>query len=275
MSIFLNGKFIPEEEAKVSVLEPGFLYGWGLFETIRSYHDKTVYFDAHIERIKNSCKLLSLRFPYSAVRIKNIIKKAVSLSGLNDAYVRLTLWKAASGTDTSVIVKKYEPYSLKKYQKGMSLAVSSLRQLEENILAKHKTANRLLYELSFQEAKNRGFDGALILNSRGYIAETSRSNIFFVKDNALFTPALACGCLDGITRRVIFDSARKIRLKIIEGNFTLTDLCNSDEAFLTNSLAGVMPLASVEKKRIGEGAKRFKLTRVFMKKYALLLKNGN
>jgi branched-subunit amino acid aminotransferase/4-amino-4-deoxychorismate lyase len=273
--IFLNGQFLTPDEAKVSVLTPGLLYGLGLFETMRSYQDKIVYFGAHIGRIKNSCKLLGLHLPYSAAAIRNIIKRAVGLGGLNDAYVRLTLWKAIRGADISVIVKQYQPYAPEKYQKGMSLAVSSLRQQEDNLLARHKTTNRLLYELSLREARNRGFEGALILNSRGYIAEASRSNIFFAKGNAIFTPALACGCLEGITRRVIFDLARKNKLKIIEANFTLRDLYDSDEAFLTNSLAGVMPLASVEKKRIGEGAKKFKLTRFFMKEYSLLLRDGD
>jgi branched-subunit amino acid aminotransferase/4-amino-4-deoxychorismate lyase len=124
-----------------------------------------------------------------------------------------------------------------------------------------------------KEAKNKSFDEAIILNNRGFIAEGSRSNIFLVKDNRIFTPALECGCLDGITRRVIFDLAQKHNLKIQGGNFTPQDLRESDEAFLSNSLIGVMPAVSVDKYPIGKG-RVGRITKFFMSKYHLLLKNG-
>lgn len=269
--VFLNGKFLKAEQARVSILDPGFLYGFGLFETMRSYHQRIIYFDEHLERIRNSCKIMEMKFPYPPDKLKEIIKRAIKINNLSDAYVRLTLWKAQKGISTLVTVKKYRPYPLDKYKKGLRARISGLKQNEDSPLAQLKTSNYLLYRLAHLEAKNKGFDEAVILNQRGYIAETSRANIFLVKDKALFTPSLECGCLDGITRRVILDLAKKYRIPANEGKFSLSDLSSADEAFCTNSLFGLMPLASLERKKLAKGPGQYELTRFFSRKYQRLL----
>lgn len=255
---------------KVFELDPGFLCGFGLFETMRAYKNKIVYLDAHLKRIQESSRPLRLRCP-PRVKLKKIIQKAIKVNGFTDAYVRLTLWKAVKGTGISVIVKKHIPYSSRKYQTGIKVMVSGLRQNENSFLSNIKTTSRLLYELSYQEAKEKGFEESIILNSRGYLAEGSRSNVFLVQGNALFTPSLSCGCLAGITRKVIFDLAKKHGIKICEGNFTLGDAYQADEMFLTNSLAGAMPVASINNKIIGKG-RCGRLTGFLIKKYRCLLK---
>lgn len=271
--VFLNGRFLDSRKAKISVLTTGILFGWGLFESMRSYNGTIVYLEEHLKRIRDSAKLIAINLSFSFAKLKRIIKEMVDKNSLKDAYVRLTLSESERGTDILVIAKRYQPYSIKKYRKGFCTAVSSLRQLEDSLLARIKSTSRLLYQLSLKEAKDRGFDEAIILNSRGYIAETSRSNIFLVKGRQLFTPSLSCGCLAGITRKVIFDLAKKNNLKIYEGKFTLKDLYEADEAFLTNSLMGVMPLISVGGHLI-KNALRGKVTGYFIKKYNSLLKNG-
>lgn len=269
--VFLNGKFLKAEQAKVSTLDAGFLYGFGLFETMRSYHCHIVYLDLHLERIRNSCKLMDMKFPYPLNKLKAGIERTVEINNFPDAYVRLSLWKAQRGTDTLILVKKYRPYPAHKYKNGFRACVSRFRQNEDSFLARLKTSNYLLYRLAYLEAKNKGFDEAIILNSRGYIAETSRANIFLVKDKALFTPSLECGCLDGITRRLILNLAKKYRIPVNEGNFTLSDLFNADEVFFTNSLMGIMPLASLERKRLKQRPGQYRLTGFFGKKYKSLL----
>ncbi len=260
-----------EQEAKISIFEPGFLFGWGLFETMRAYQNKIVYFAAHLERMESSAKLLELRIPYSLPKLKKIIRETVRERAFKDAYVRLTLFKTRKGAGISVIVKKYTPYSAQKYRQGIKVAVSPFKQDENSFLARVKSANRLLYELSYLEAKKKGFAGAVILNSRGYVAQGTRSNIFLVKDNVLFTPCLSCGCLAGITRKVIFALARKYKIRVEEGKFTLGDLYQADEVFFTNSLSGVMPVASIERKRIGK-SRCGRITKFFIEKYNSLLK---
>lgn len=268
--VFLNGRFIAKDEARLSLFSPGFLCGWGLFETMRAYNNKIVYLDSHLKRIKRSCQLIKIKFPYSLSQLKEIIQRAVKINGFRDAYVRLTLCKSDSATDISVIVKKYKPYPSFKYKQGFRTCIAGLRQNENYLLARLKTTNHLFYQLAYLQAKRRGFEEAIILNNRGYICEGSRSNLFFVKDSGIFTPALECGCLDGITRKVVFDLTKKYSLKINEGNFTLPDLYSADEAFLTNSLMGIMPLAGIEKQPIPRG----RITQFLMREYSLLLKNA-
>jgi branched-chain amino acid aminotransferase len=270
---FLNGRFLPKEEAKVSISIPGLLCGFGLFETMRLCNEKVVYFDAHLKRIKNSSALAGMKMAYSPSRLKEIIKHTVKINGFKDAYVRLTLCRGEAGTTTLIIVRKYKPYLPKKYKKGFHAAVSKFRQ-NDPFFARMKTTSRLFYELGFQEARNKGFDEAIILNNHACLCEATRSNIFFIKDNEIFTPDLECGCLGGVTRQVIFYLAKVYNIKMYEGNFTLEDIYGADEAFLTNSLMGVMPLRVIEKHHIGKSTRSFRLTRFFMRKYNDLLKNG-
>jgi len=271
--VFLNGKFIPKLKAQLPLISPGFLYGFGLFETMRAYNNRIVYFDAHLKRLKRSAGLLDIRCRYSLIQLKEIIYEAVKINGLKDAYVRLTLWKSERGADILVIAKKYHPYPCRKYKKGFGACISILRQNENYFLAQLKTTNYLLYRLACIKAQENGFDEAIILNNKGYIAEASRSNLFFVKDKELFTPSLECSCLNGITRQVVFDLARKYNIKAYEGDFSIMDLYACDEAFLTNSLMGIMPLMSVKGRRIGWGRSQYKLTRFFMEEYKSLLGN--
>lgn len=252
--IFLNGKFLAVKDAKISVLEPGFLYGWGVFETMRSYNNIILHFDEHLERIQKSAKFLSIGFPYPHSKLKAIIQEAVKISGSSDCYVRLTLWKKEPGAGVLIMVRKYIPHSERYYKRGLGAAIAQFRQSESSLLAGIKTTNRILYEMSLKEANKKNFDEALILNNRGCIAEATRSNIFWVKNKGLFTPSLECGCLEGITREVVLGLARKKMIKTHQGKFYLEDLYAADEAFLTNSMMGIMPLVRIGKKGIGRGS---------------------
>jgi branched-subunit amino acid aminotransferase/4-amino-4-deoxychorismate lyase len=269
--VFLNGKFLKLNQAKVSIAEPGLLCGYGLFETMRSCGGKIVYFEEHMRRLAAGAQSIGLRSKYTAAALKKAVKETVTRNAFKDAYVRLTLWKAESGAGVSIITRKYSPHSVQKYQQGFSACISSYRQNENSFFARIKTTSRILYQLSLQEAEKKGFDEAILLNGRGLIAEGTRSNIFLVKDAELFTPSLDCGCLDGITRKAIFDLAKKHHLKISEGKFTVRDLLGADEVFLTNSLMGVKPLTSIEGKSIGVKQCR-KITQFLVKKYHSLLK---
>lgn len=268
-TIFLNGKFLSAEEAKISVLTPGFLLGWGLFETMRSYKNKIIYLNEHIKRILDSCSPLDIKPRYPAAKIKAVITEGVKMSGFKDAYVRLTLAKSEKGTDTVVIIKKYNAPVQSKYREGFRASICGFRQNENSYFSQIKTTCRLLYELEFNEAKKKGFDEGLILNSNGFIVEGTRSNIFLVKDKTLLTPHLSCGCLKGVTRGAILDLAAKYKINTYKGNFTIQDIYNCDEAFLTNSLMGVMPLSGVEKEKIGKGKPGH--TKFFIDKYNAML----
>lgn len=269
--IFLNGKFLPAKEAQIPMLEPGFLYGWGVFETMRSYNNRIVYLGQHLKRLRDSSNLIIIKIPYSLNKIKEIIQALVRMNELKDAYIRITLWKSVSKTGILIAAKKYHAYPKEKYERGFKVTVSSLRHNEVSLLSRIKSTSYLLYQLVYQEAREKGFDEALILNSRGYLTEGSRSNVFIVKDNHLFTPSLGCGCLPGISRQIVFDMAEKYNLKIYEGNLTPYDLSACEGAFLTNSLIGVMPLGKFERQVVPKS----KLVKSLVQKYNRLLKSGN
>lgn len=271
--VFLNGRFLPVNKAKIPISDPGFLLGFGVFETMRSDNNRIVYLEEHLKRIKEACRLIKIRFPYSLPKLKDTIKRTIKTNNFKDAYVRLTLWKAKKGTGTLIIVKKYRPHSFQKYKTGFKACISQFSQNENHLLPHLKTTSFILYRLAYARAEESGFDEAIILNNRGYVSEGSRSNIFLVKDNTVFTPSLSSGCLAGITRKAIFDLAKIYNIKIYEGNFTLRDLHTAEEIFLTNSLMGVMPLTSLQKELIAKGSVG-RVTKFFMKKYNLLLKNA-
>jgi branched-subunit amino acid aminotransferase/4-amino-4-deoxychorismate lyase len=273
---FFNGRLIPEGEAHITALSPGLLYGWGAFETMRSFNNKIIYLDAHLKRIKESCKLLKINFNYTPEKIKKALEQILTLNSLNDAYVRLSVYKGSdNNADISIIVRKYKPFAQSKYKQGFSCMVSGLRQNENSPLSKIKSTSYLFYQIAYLEAQAKGFDEAIILNSAGCICEASRANIFMAKNNKLFTPPLECGCLEGLTRRVILDLASKNKISAHEKSFGLQDLYEADEIFLTNSLMGVMPVKSVEHIRIGPKKIKGSLTAFFAKQYNLLLRNAS
>lgn len=273
LTVFLNGKFLAAQEASLPVISEGFLYGQGLFETMRSFNGSIVYFDRHLERIKNSCKRLDIHFPYAVSALKRYVEQTVKANGFRDAYVRLTLWKKQGKvTDTLIVSRSYRAASAKEYKEGFSCLPSEIRINENSFISCLKTTNYLLYQLARQDAARKGYDEALLLNTQGHIAEASRSNIFFVKGKTFFTPALECGCLAGITRKAIFALAKRNGIKVCEGNFLPQEILSSEEAFLTNSLMGIMPIARIGKAVIGK--RPFELTVLLMKHYGALLFNG-
>jgi branched-subunit amino acid aminotransferase/4-amino-4-deoxychorismate lyase len=238
---------------------------------MRSLDGKIVYFYEHLERLARSCRLLKLKLPARPIKLRSEIKKTICLSEARDNYVRLTVQDSGAGSRYAILVKEYKPYPARKFKTGFRAGIAFKRQDANFILAQIKITDREFYESAYREAKARGFDEAVILNSYGYVAEGTRSNIFMVRSRELFTPELDCACLDGITRKVVFGLAKISGINVFEARFTLEDLYGSDEAFLTNSLMGIMPLVSIENKKVGSG-KAGKLTRCFIKKYHSLLK---
>lgn len=271
--VYLDTGFVSEKEAGLAFSARGFLQAVGLFETMRSQDNRIVYLGQHLARIKHDSKIIGIKFSYSTLQLKKTIKELVRLNCLSDACVRLIFWEKQNSGHILISAKKYTVFAPGQYRRGFRVNISRFRSQADSVFTRLKTTQRILYELSYRQAKAKGFNEAILLNHYGYLAEATRSNIFFIKDNELFTPALECGCLAGITRKAVFALARKSRIKVHEGNFTPQDLIASDEAFLTNSLIGIMPLVKVEKENIGNGLAG-RLTGDFIKRYNFLLRNG-
>ena len=167
--------------------------------------------------------------------------------------VRLTIWQDHKKTHASIVILPYEPFSRRKYEEGFKAVISPIRSHRSSRWSWVKSLDCLFLWQAYAEAKSKGYDEALILNAKGYLAEASRSNIFFVVKAELWTPALACGCLRGITRKVVITIARRMGMKVRTIPIKPEALGYAQEAFLTNSLLEIMPLTSVNGRRIGSG----------------------
>ena len=284
--IYIDGKFYPESEAKISVFDHGFLYGDGVFEGIRSYNGVVFKLREHIDRLYNSAKAIMLDIPMTKDEMIEAVLETLRKNGLKDAYIRLvvTRGKGDLGLDPrkcpkpSVIiitVPLLQLYDEKVRERGMSMIVSWVRRDSVDATTHEiKSLNYLNSILAKIEANNAGADEAIILDPNGFICEATGENIFIVKDGKLFTPPSTSGALPGITASVIKEIAQKLGYQVIEKGITVAELYNADEAFLTGTAAEVMPIREVNKRQIGEG-KMGPVTRRILKKFMEYTRDPN
>lgn len=270
MKIWVNGKFVREEEAKVEIISAGFLYGQGAFETMRAYNERVFRLDSHLERLFKALPILNIELAVGHEVLKKAVKQALKENNLKDAYLRITVWQGKDKAEAAVFARDYNFLNKEDYRRGFKAIVSNFRQNEFSVLSGIKSANYLPLLLAYQEARKNNADEALLLNTRGFLAEASRANIFIVKDNSLLTPSLDCGCLAGITRDTVFALAGKEKLRVIEAKISRQDLEKADEAFLTNSLIEIMPLVLVDGRPVKKGTPG-KITGLLLKRYRSLL----
>ena len=278
MKIWLNGKVVDEKNAKVSIFDRGFLYGDGVFETMRSHNRMVFKLDEHLDRLYASFRVIDIKIPYSKQFLKQQIYRLLKVNKLDDAYIRVTVTRGQGTIGLAeikckdptvvIIVIKFKPYPAKMYRDGITVKIVDIRQNEKSPLSGIKSIsflNNILARLASHrgarttgarhrgEAKKGGFDDAIMLNSRKEVSEATVSNIFLIKGRVLMTPSLKSGILPGITRRAILDAAPDIGLRPKQKAITLRELYGADEIFLTNSLMGVMPVTRVDGKIIGKG----------------------
>ncbi len=250
MKVYCNGNLV-EKESLTEVFEPGFLFGWGVFEPLRVYRGKISFLVEHLERLTKSLELLGIEKP--DLDWEKAIRDLLFENSLEDAYLRLTAYKKRKGTGALIYVDKFSYYTAETYDKGFSAIISSHKRCSKNMFSKPKSLSYLQNRVSWLEAQKAKKDEALILNPQDFFVGGSRSNLFLVKDNQIFTPLLEDGAFEGITRKAVIDIARDIDLSIEEKQLKLEDVFNSDKAFITSSLMEVMPLAEVDDKKIGNG----------------------
>jgi len=259
--VYLNGTLIPRNQAMISVMDYGFLYGFGLFETMRAYGGYVFRLDSHLGRLVRSAEILEL--PIKALELKSAVMDTIQANRLSDARIRIaiSIGEGEMIPDSStchkptvlILAGHYQPYPEQVYQKGFRTVVSSIRRNSQSPLSKLKTANYLESILARQEARAAGVDEALCLNEKGLLAEASMSNIFLVNDGILQTPREENGILPGITREVVLELASQLGISTFEQDIRLEKVFQAQEAFLTNSLIEIMPLTEVDGKPVGSG----------------------
>ena len=241
--LFLDGEQLGEKLPLRSLL-----YAEGVFETFRWKGSAPLFLEKHIRRMRRGAELLRIPFPNEGT-IENAVEAAVGTSGIDDAYVKLCLLSSGSlkfheRADSGrllVVVRKYEPP-----REQVRAHIASFKRLSSSPLLGIKSLNYLENVIARREAESMGYDEAIFLNERGEVAEGSSTNIFWVKDGTLFTPALECGLLPGITREVLISLVPELGLKTNEGRFTLNDVISSHGAFFTNSLIGMTAIAEID-----------------------------
>jgi branched-chain amino acid aminotransferase len=259
--VYINGNLVPLSQTVISPLDYGFLYGYGLFETMRAYRGFVFRLDKHLNRLTSSIK--RLRIPTVTAGLKEAVTATLQANKLSDARIRITVSIGEGGIapDTRqchkptvlVIAEHYKPHPERAYSTGFKAIVSSLVRYSRSPLSIIKSANYLENMLAKQEAAAAGADEAIRLNEKGFLAEASMSNVFLIADGKLMTPPLESGILPGITREAVIELASRLGISTIERDIPMEELFRAQEAFLTNSLIEVMPLTEIDGKPVGSG----------------------
>ena len=234
--IYLNGEFVPEEEAKVSVFDHGYLYGDGVFEGIRAYGGRVFRLKQHIDRLYDSAKAINLEIPYTRDEMGKVVCETCRRNNLSDAYIRLVISRGKGdlgldprkcGTPTVVcIASSIALYPQELYETGLDvITVPTRRNIAEGVNPRIKSLNYLNNIMAKMEANRVGAGEGLMLNCDGYVAEATGDNVFIVREGALLTPPPHIGILEGITRGTVIELARKLKPGPVPGpekrpNFT-------------------------------------------------------
>ncbi|MDP2167508.1 MAG: branched-chain-amino-acid transaminase [Thermodesulfovibrionales bacterium] len=274
MYVYLNDRLVPRSEAVVSVFDHGFLYGDGVYETMRCYDGVVFMLDEHLRRLARSASMIRINLPADSDSLKLMVYETLQANKLRDAYIRLTVSRGYGpiGLDPElcpsptlvIMAEAMKQYPAALYENGIRVAIPSVRRnLREALNPEIKSLNFLNNILAKIEAAQGGAYEAVMLNASGALTEGSISNLFFSKGGVLCTPSIECGILDGITRGIVLELAVKEGLTVKAGEFGREDIYSAEEVFLTNTTMEVMPVSGVDDARYAVGG----ITRLLHKAY--------
>lgn len=268
MSVWFNGRLVPENKVRIDLFDRGFMYGDGIFESLRTYNGKPFMLDEHLKRLYKAAKLLSIKVP----NLSTAVLKTLKSNNFKESYIKMILTRgvaASHGLDTKNVISKPTIAIIVKEQKDRPLRPYTAiitRVRRGDTLANAKTLNYANNVLAKIEAVRKGADEAIMLTREGYLAEGTVSNIFFVKGGVLYTPSLKTGILEGITRGIVIKLARKLKIKVMEDLSKKERLYAADECFITFSGRGIVPILKIDKRLVGNG-KPGKITKRLIEAY--------
>ena len=282
MKVYINGKFYSEKNAKISVFDHGLLYGDGVFEGIRAYHGRVFKLKEHIDRLFYSAKAILLEIPMSHQELMDATVETCRKNNIKDGYIRLVVTRGAgtlglnpnrcSNPEVIIIADTIQLYPTSLYKKGMEIVtVATTRNHHNAVNPAIKSLNYLNNILAKIEANTAGYEEAIMLNSEGFVAECTGDNLFIIKGDQMYTPALSSGALHGITRQTSIDLVSELGIATSEPNLTRYDLYNADECFLTGTGAEIVPVVKIDERKIGNG-KPGLITKKLVKAYKELTK---
>lgn len=250
--VWLDGKIVLARDARLPCCSEGVLFGQGLFETVRSYGGKAFALRPHIARLRQSCALFEMA-PLPAKEAGRAVALVLQKNKCLDAAVRLNLAKDGPRTHFFVFARKPDLPSSDHYAKGFSAGLNLTERIGATSLDSVKSFNHFFYQRLARAAKKEGFDEIFFVNARGELVEGSRTNVFYVKKGVVATPAIASGCLPGVTRAIVGGLLKTMRIKIEERRVLPGELFSADEVFATNSLFEVIAVTRLNRRRIGAG----------------------
>ncbi len=264
MLVYLNGRFVPKEKALVSAFDHGFLYGDGIYETMRAYRGTIFELRQHLIRLKHSASAISLKLPMPIDKIADALNQTVRKNKLKEAYIRLHISRgpgeigldpALCSAPTMVIVAKpFHDYPAENYTRGVKVAFVKTRRNHPLAISPAIKSTNFLNNIQAKiEAIKTGAYEGIMLNWEGYVAEGTISNIGMVKKGVLYTPHLKSGILKGVTRDLVLSLAKKNRIPVKEALLKPRDFLSADECFITNTTMEIMPVTRIGRTIIGKG----------------------
>ena len=264
-AVYVNGTIAPADQAVVPVYDHGFVYGEGVYETLRTYNRVPFLYEQHCRRLRASARYLSLDVPFEDDDLRRWIEDTMAAAGdLREAYIRVLLTRGVGdlsydlkSTPTPslvIIVKPFDEPPARVFEEGITISlVSILRNHPGSVNPIIKSNNLLNNALAMQEAHRRGGEEALMCNYRGELSECAQSNFFMVRDGVALTPTSEAGLLEGITREFIFEVGDDAGVKVEKATLFPRDLDTADEAFITGSTRELSPVVRIDDRQIGNG----------------------
>jgi branched-chain amino acid aminotransferase len=268
-TVFVNGTITKADEAVVPVFDHGFLYGEGVYETMRTYLGVPFLFAPHMARLRHSASLMALDVPFTNDELLSHIQRTTEgfrqhFGAVEETYIRVLLTRGVGGLTYSldatptptlvIIVKPFPAPPERTFTEGIKVSLVSVRRNHPDALNPAIKSNNLLNNaLAMQEALRHGAEEALMLNQSGHVVECSQSNFFIVKSGRIRTAPLEAGLLPGITRDFVIRLARDLGIGVDEVNYSGTDVTSADEAFITGTTREVTPVVAVDDQKIAAG----------------------
>ena len=264
MSIYIDGEYFAESDAKISVFDHGLLYGDGVFEGIRFYNGRVFRLEEHFERLWDSARSICLEIPISVQEMTEALLETIRKNDLKEGYIRLLVTRGVGNLGLNpaqckrpsiiIIATTIALYPKEVCERGLTVVTCATRRTNPAALNPAvKSLNYLNNVMARIEANLAGADEALMLNESGHVAECTADNVFVIKHGHIFTPPIAAGALRGITRSVVFEIASELNLKITETDITRHDVFVADECFLTGTAAEMIPVSKADGRTIGDG----------------------
>jgi aminodeoxychorismate lyase len=269
--IYFNGKFVPEREAVVSVMDRGFLYGETLFETVRFYRRKPFLWKEHMARYTGGCEALQIERPLTGDEMLRVGMEVIARSGIQNGFLRLTTSRGVGRRGYSIEHSNDPTFCMTVHplapgtRKAFRVIIASNRIFTGDPFAGYKHGNKLPQILARMEADRAGANEALLLNEKGAVAEGSSSNLFWVERETLCTPPVSAGILPGTTREFVVRLARNLGIALREKNISAAELRKKQGVFLTSAGLEITPIDYLENVRIKRSPIVAKLRKDFLR----------